>query len=132
MVETGGRERVPEQGDHAAGGQLLGDRLRRARQKRSLTEVAAAASISTAYLQKLEAGAVRQPSPNVLHQLADALGINYADLMRLVGYVVPGEQEDPERPPYELRYALSSEELTEEEARELAEYLDWYRTRRHR
>ena len=123
---------MPEHDDQAAGGRLLGDRLRRARQKRPLTEVAAAASISTAYLQKLEAGAVRQPSPNVLHQLADALGIGYADLMRLAGYVVPGEQAASERPANELRYALSSEELTEEEARELAEYLDWYRTRRRR
>jgi transcriptional regulator with XRE-family HTH domain len=117
--------RVPEQGDQGTGGHALGDRLRRARQKRSLTEVAGAAGISTAYLQKLEAGAVRQPSPNVLHQLADALGVKYADLMRLAGYIVPEDRA----PSNELRYALSSEELTDEEARELAEYLDWYRTR---
>jgi transcriptional regulator with XRE-family HTH domain len=117
---------VPEQSDQAGGGHPLGKRLRRARQRRSLTEVAAAAKISTAYLQKLEAGAVRQPSPNVLHQLADALGVSYTDLMRLAGYVVPGEQPPARN---ELRYALSSEELTDEEARELAEYLDWYRTR---
>ena len=116
---------MPEQSDQTVGGHPLGDRLRRARQKRSLTEVAATAGISSAYLQKLETGGVRQPSPNVLHQLADALDINYADLMRLAGYVVPGDRV----PSNELRYALSSEELTDEEARELAEYLDWYRTR---
>jgi transcriptional regulator with XRE-family HTH domain len=129
-VRRGGR--VPEQSDRPAGGHALGDRLRRARQNRSLTEVATAAGISTAYLQKLEAGAVRQPSPNVLHQLADALAISYADLMRLAGYVVPGERTSAKRPRNELRYALSSEELTAEEARELAEYLDWYRTRHRR
>jgi hypothetical protein len=61
----------------------------------------------------------------VLHQLADALGVKYADLMRLAGYVVPEDRA----PRNELRYALSSEELTDEEARELAEYLAWYRTR---
>lgn len=117
---------MPEHGDQAAGGRPLGDRLRRARQNRSLAEVATTAGISTAYLQKLEAGGVRQPSPNVLHQLADALDVSYADLMRLAGYVVPGEQPSARN---ELRYALSSDELTDEEARELTEYLDWYRTR---
>lgn len=117
---------MPEQSDQAAGGHPLGALLRRARLPRPLTEVAAAAGISTAYLQKLEAGAVRQPSPNVLHQLADALGVSYANLMRLAGYVVPGERPLARN---ELRYALSSEELTDEEARELAEYLDWYRAR---
>ena len=120
---------MPEQSDQTVGGHPLGDRLRRARQKRSLTEVAATAGISSAYLQKLETGGVRQPSPNVLHQLADALDINYADLMRLAGYVVPGERPSSRN---ELRYALSSEELTDEEAQELAEYLDWYRTRHHK
>lgn len=64
----------------------------------------------------------------MLHHLAAALGVNYADLMRLAGYVVPDERRSS-RPRNELRYALSSEELTDEEARELTEYLDWYRAR---
>jgi transcriptional regulator with XRE-family HTH domain len=120
---------VPEDSDILVGGQTLGERLRRARRQRSLSEVATAAEISTAYLQKLEAGMVKQPSPNVLYQLARALNVGYAELMRLVGYVVPDEPAESERPRNELRYALSSEELTEEEAHELAEYLDWYRER---
>jgi HTH-type transcriptional regulator, competence development regulator len=120
---------MPEQGDTDTGGHALGQRLRRARGKRPLTEVAAAAAISTAYLQKLEAGAVQQPSPNILHQLAEALSIDYASLMRVAGYVVPSDRAASRRPRNELRYALNSEELTDEEARELAEYLDWYRER---
>jgi HTH-type transcriptional regulator, competence development regulator len=120
---------MPEQSDTDTGGHALGKRLRRARDKRSLTEVAATAGISTAYLQKLEAGAVQQPSPNVLHQLAQVLHIDYASLMRLAGYVVPGDRGGSRRPRNELRYALNSEELTDEEAHELAEYLDWYRER---
>jgi HTH-type transcriptional regulator, competence development regulator len=120
---------MPERGDTDAGGHALGQRLRRARGKRPLTEVAAAAAISTAYLQKLEAGAVQQPSPNILNQLAEALNIDYASLMRLAGYVVPSDRGGSRRPRNELRYALNSEELTEEEAHELAEYLDWYRER---
>ena len=120
---------MPEESDTPVGGPTLGERLRRARRQRSLSEVAAAAEISTAYLQKLETDVVKQPSPNVLHQLARALSLGYAELMRLAGYVVPDEPPESERPRNELRYALSSEELTEEEAHELAEYLDWYRER---
>jgi transcriptional regulator with XRE-family HTH domain len=111
----------------------LGSRLRLVRELRrlSLSAVATAAGISTAYLQKLEAGAVRQPSPNVLHQLSEALDIDYSELMRLAGYVVPtADDKVSARRPNELRYALSSEELTEEEAQELARYLDWFRERR--
>src|SRR5690242_20542488 len=45
----------------------LGTRLREVRVLRgkSLSAVARAAAISTAYLQKLEAGGVKQPSPKV-------------------------------------------------------------------
>jgi transcriptional regulator with XRE-family HTH domain len=120
---------VTEHSDTGAGRHALGKQLRSARGKRSLTEIATAAAISTAYLQKLEAGAVQQPSPNVLHQLAEVLKINYATLMRLTGYVVPGDRAASRRPRNELRYALNSEELTDDEAHELAEYLDWYRER---
>ena len=55
-------------------GQDLGGRLRQARELRqeskSLSAVAQAADISTAYLQKLEVGDVKQPSPHVLHSLS--------------------------------------------------------------
>jgi transcriptional regulator with XRE-family HTH domain len=87
-----------------------------------------------AYLQKLEAGAVRNPSPHILHQLSRALDIDYAELMRLAGYIVPGDggtKASPRRR-NELRYALSSEQLTDEEAQELATYLGWYRERHGR
>ena len=110
----------------------LGSRLRRARELRqqSLSAIAKAAKISTAYLQKLEVGDVRQPSPNMLHALSEALDIDYAELMRLAGYIVPNNGHVSTRRRNELTHALSSEELTEEEANELAEYLMWYRTRR--
>jgi len=101
----------------------------RDRKELPLSAVAAAADISTAYLQKLEAGSVKQPSPNILYQLAEALEIDYAELMRLAGYIVPNQPEDSGRRRNELTHALSSEELTEQEAEELAKYLEWYRQR---
>lgn len=112
----------------------LGSKLRQERElkERSLSAVAKAADISTAYLQKLEVGDVRQPSPHVLHALSAVLEIDYAELMRLAGYIVPSSGAGRPRRRNELTHALSSEELTEEEAEALAEYLNWYRSRQRR
>ena len=102
-------------------------RQKRELRGKTLGSVAAETGFSTAYVQKLESAAVRQPSPNVLFELGRTLGIDYAELMRLAGYVVPDDCESGERKRNELTYALSSEELTEDEAKELARYLEWYR-----
>ena len=107
----------------------FGTTLRQAREVRELAAVdaARAAGISAAYLSRLENDAVKKPSPHVLHQLSEALGVPYADLMRLNGYRVPGESRDGGGS------AVSSAlfaNLTEDEREELLEYLAWYRTRR--
>ncbi len=111
----------------------LGLRLQQVRElrNRSLRDVAASADISASYLQKIERGQVKNPSPNVLHTLAAELRIPYSELMRLAGYVVPrgGAGRTPMAGNV-LAHALSSEELTEEESTAVAEYLAWYRQRR--
>lgn len=123
-----------DQGDETtlAPVQTLGSRLRQARELRhqSLSAVAKEADISTAYLQKLEVDDVRAPSPNVLYKLSQALELAYAELMRLAGYIVPNEAASGKRRRNELTHAMSSEELTEDEADELVEYLIWYRSRK--
>jgi len=60
---------------------------RRRERGESLKCVAEAAGISTAYLQKLERGEVRAPSPHVLRTLAAALDLPYAEVMGLAGYL---------------------------------------------
>lgn len=104
----------------------LGSRLKRTRtdQDKSMREVAEAAGISVAYLHKLERGEVNAPSPHVLHALAEALKIPYSQVMQLAGYVVPSGSDASSNV---LAHALSSEDLTEEEAAALASYLSWYR-----
>jgi len=100
----------------------LATALRNARrvQERSLRSVADGAKISPTYLQKLERGEVADPSPNVLHRL------NYGDLMRRAGYVVPTSHRGTmsaragSRP---ITHALSSEPLTDEEETALTAYL---------
>jgi HTH-type transcriptional regulator, competence development regulator len=110
----------------------LGARLQQVRdvRSRSLRDVAESAGISASYLQKLERGDVKSPSPNVLYAVAQELKIPYSELMKLAGYVVPrGGQGRTPMPGNVLAHALSSEELTDEESSALAEYLAWYRQR---
>jgi transcriptional regulator with XRE-family HTH domain len=105
----------------------LGLTLRAAREisGRSLKAVAGPAGISAAYLMKLERGEVTSPSPHILHRLARELAVSYADLMRLAGYIVP--EPDGQRSGV-LDHALSSKNLTEEEARAVAAFLKVYRS----
>ena len=110
----------------------LGARLCQVRKLRgwSLREAAAKADISSAYLQKLESGQVQAPSPHVLYSLAEQLRAPYSTLMELAGYVVPDGAADRQALPNinPLAYALSSEDLSENEAEALAQYLAWYRS----
>ena len=107
----------------------IGTMLRQARSVRGLSvaEAARAATISPAYLSRLESDAVKKPSPHVLHQLSEALGIPYAGLMRLSGYRVPGI---PDEPAADTVSAALFADLTDDEREELLEYLAWYRARR--
>ena len=107
-------------------GNALGEALKTARdlQDRSLKAVAEPAGISAAYLLKLERGEVSSPSPHILHRLAEQLRLDYMELMRLAGYVVP----DPtSRRVGALAQALSAQDLTEDEARAVAAFLKMYR-----
>ncbi len=107
----------------------FGARLKQARDVRQLSAMDAArtAGISAAYLGKLEGDAVKRPSPHVLHQLSDALGVPYAELMQLAGYPLPGPPSVD--PAASLTTALFAN-LTDDERDELLEYLAWYRSRR--
>lgn len=108
----------------------LGGTLRQLRDLagKSLKAVAVPSKISTAYLQKLERGEVTSPSPNVLHRLAQTLGADYLELMRRAGYVVPGGSKTGNT----LAHALSSDNLTDQEAEALITYLQIMRERERR
>lgn len=107
----------------------MGTMLRRARAVRGLSVVdaASAAAISPAYLSRLEGNAVKKPSPHILHQLSEALGVPYAELMRLTGYRLPGEAKEPAMG---AASAALFADLTDDERDELVAYLTWYRSRR--
>jgi transcriptional regulator with XRE-family HTH domain len=110
----------------------IGRLLKRTRQVRALSasDVARAAGISAAYLSKLENDAVKKPSPPVLHQLSEALAVPYAELMRLSGYPVPGDDRPATAATGDTIGAALFADITEDERDELLEYLAWYRARR--
>lgn len=107
----------------------LGRLLLQARKLRgiSLQVAASRADISTAYLAKLERGQVQSPSPHVLHRLAGALGLEYIDLMRSAGYVVP---ETVSTGVGDASAALRAEDLTPDELDALAQFAAFLRKQR--
>jgi transcriptional regulator with XRE-family HTH domain len=85
--------------------------------------------VSNAYLSQLETGKVQQPSPNVLHTLAEIYNIDYIQLMDLAGYLPPTKsRKSSER---HGRVATFAEfNLTPEEEASLLDYLTYMRTRK--
>lgn len=99
----------------------------RAANGKSLKVVAAAADISPAYLQKLEGNEVKNPSPNILYKLSEALGVPYPTLMTLAGYVVPASDTSTATP---FEAAFDSSDLTPRERKAVAEFVNTLRTLR--
>jgi transcriptional regulator with XRE-family HTH domain len=105
----------------------------RALKDMSLKTVADKAGVSAAYLQKLENAEVQSPSPHRLLSVATALGVPYADLMRLAGYLVEDKTgRAPSGGASTLAHAMNAGTLTDDEINALAEYLQFLRTRKPR
>lgn len=124
----------------------LGEELHKVRRLRdlSLKAVADPAGVSATYLQKLERGEVKSPSPHRLRRLADVLDVDYATLFTLAGYSAtnddlgqPGAARSATHDvPFTtkgslLRQAFQSEKnVTDEELEQLAQYLRFLRQQR--
>jgi transcriptional regulator with XRE-family HTH domain len=104
----------------------LGEELKAIRlvRKLSLAAVAEPAKISTAYLQKLENGLVKNPSPRVLMRLAQVLDCEYDRFMELAGYVTAGKPKIPGKTSF-LEAALRNEDLTDEEQRAVLAFISY-------
>jgi HTH-type transcriptional regulator, competence development regulator len=109
----------------------LGEELRRLRLKKgvSLREVEKATEVSNAYLSQLETGKTEQPSPRVLHKLAEYYGVPYNRLMEIAGYLQPSEKARADKVG-SLQAALMSDDLTEEEEKMVAHFIEFLRTQR--
>lgn len=111
----------------------LGKHLEAIRKDRKLTqrqvEEATNKEVSNAYLSQIENDQIKQPSPHVLHTLAELYKSSYEHLMELAGYVVSsGDREPDER---HGRLATFSElNLSPDEESELLDYLDYIRSKK--
>ena len=111
----------------------LGKFLKEARktEKATLRFVERQTGISNAYLSQLENGKIRQPSPTILHKLCELYDASYVEAMNLAGYPLPNELIVQNEPIVTDGSRLFSKfgDLTTNEEKKLAEYLDFLRSK---
>lgn len=109
----------------------LGKFLQNAREakKLSLRAVEKAVDISNAYISQLESGKIKQPSPSILHKLAELYEVSYSGIMGLAGYPVPNQTTDETS---QLRFSSRIGPVTSDEESALIEYLAFLRSRGQR
>lgn len=105
----------------------LGDKLRQLRDIKELTlrQVEEETGVSNSYLNQIENGKVKDPSPHILHKLAEFYNVPYALLLELAGYAVPGKKRKITGVAYSLM-----EDLTPEEEDDVLTFLRFVKQRR--
>jgi len=110
-------------------GSLLGSHLAAIRNDRgySLRQVEGLTNnvISNAYLSQIESGKIQQPSPNILHALANVYRISYEQLMEMAGFIVGNREKGDVTHGRAATFAELN--LSDDEERELLEYLKFRR-----
>lgn len=92
---------------------------------------AATEGITNGYLSQIEGGHVKQPSPNVLYQLAELYGLDYRDLLLRARHRVPTERASSGEPADVAGIPLRAlKDLTLAERRQVTDYIAWLKTRR--
>jgi len=106
------------------------EQLRSLREVSSLTlrAVEDRTGVSNPYLSQLESGKIRQPSPVVLHKLAELYGVPYQTLMEKAGYPVPESAKTDASAGLFQRFGR----LSQDEEQSLLEYLSFLRSRSSR
>jgi transcriptional regulator with XRE-family HTH domain len=116
------------------GQEPLGVHLKRARQAVPLSLRAVEAQtegVTNGYLSQIEGGQIRQPSPNVLYQLAQVYGLDYRDLLVRAAHRVPSSVDISERDAELAGIPLRAlADLSEDERRQVTEFIGWIKSRR--
>jgi HTH-type transcriptional regulator, competence development regulator len=110
----------------------LGEQLRQVRRVKnvSLREVERATGISNAYLSQLENGDATNPSPHILHKLAEFYEVPYISLMKTAGYLEETQAtKNRPSPPTSIQAVLMATKLTDEETEMVADYIAYLRSR---
>jgi len=108
----------------------LGQELTRLRRLKGWTlrevEEKTKKKVSNSYLYQLENDNVKEPSPNILHELSVVYGASYRELMRLAGYVVPKASATAGS------VAFNALNLTEQEEEEVMDFVEFIRRKQKR
>jgi len=109
----------------------LGEELARLRKLKGWTlrevEDRTNKGVSNSYLNQLENDNVKEPSPNVLFQLAKVYGASYPRLMKLAGYVVPAGSRAPGA---QASVAFNALDLSEAEEKEVLDFVEFLRRKK--
>ncbi len=113
----------------------LGEELRRLRNLKGWTlrevEQQTRKKISNSYLYQLEAGNVKEPSPNILYELALVYRVPYRNLMELAGYLVPVSSRDGTRGHASVAFKALGD-LTDEEREKVLDYVEFLRQKKRK
>lgn len=108
----------------------LGTQLKSARVTNNFTlrEVEEVTDISNAYLSQLENDKISKPSANILYKLANLYGIPFDQLLVTAGIIDKTTKPSQSKKTKSFEtYALYSQNLSEDEERQLVEYLRFIR-----
>lgn len=122
---------------HQPSNESLGTYLKRARLAMPLSLRAVEArteGVTNGYLSQIEGNQIKQPSPNVLYQLAQLYGLDYRDLLVRAQIRVPNATADAEQSEAAAQLAglplRALADLTPDERVQVTEYIAWLKTRR--
>lgn len=99
----------------------------------SLRDVEKATGISNAYLSQLERGEATNPSPNKLYKLAQYYKVPYESLMDAAGYMKKTTTgRGQAKKVGAIHAALMSADLSDEESKLVAQYVEFLRSQRQK
>jgi transcriptional regulator with XRE-family HTH domain len=112
--------------------ETLGQILRSARRSAGFSlrdvERATKGGLSNGHLSLLESDEVKNPSPHHLFLLSVVLKVDYARLLKLAGYMLPGEATNVS--PEAAAMLRRTVDFSESERKELEDYAEYIRSKR--
>jgi len=99
-------------------------KMRRQERGYSVRRLAEAAGISHTEIIRIEDGSRKQPSPGNLKLIAEALGIDFEEMMVSAGYIEASTQA------YVPSRLSGSDDLTPEEALKVEEFIEFLKSKR--
>ena len=86
--------------------------------------------VKNGYLSQIEKGLINKPSPGILFELAEVLGVSYRILLIYAGHRVPEEQVTPDQRAIADLPLRAFAELDAEDRQALIEYAAFLRQRK--